>query len=158
MAVVRWGRADFEEVPSAPKVRWGRADFEGTAVVVPKVRWGRADFEGVAAVLIAPIPNQSNVEPETLITVTTSVTSGHTADSWTWRRISGPTVTLTGTGGTRTFYAPSGMTGTTLVLGVTATAGGVTSPEQTVTVTTLPQVSWHYSAGTWVGNRPVVTI
>lgn len=158
MATVRWGRADLEAVPSVPKVRWGRSDFEGVATVVPKVRWGRADFDGVAAVVLNPIPNQT-VEPGTVVTLTTAISSGQTADAWTWRIISG-TGTLIGTGGTRTVIAPSGMPplGATLVVGVTATASGVTSPEQTVTITALPQLSWAWVSGAWVGNRPPVAV
>lgn len=158
MATVRWGRADFEGTV-ANHVRWGRADFEGTAPASTKVRWGRADFDGVAAVVLAPLTDLT-VEPESFVTLTTTVTSGQTADAWTWRRISGPAVTLTGTGGTRTLYAPSAMppSGATVVIGVTATASGITSPERTVTVTARPQLSWQWQSGAWYGRRPAIAL
>jgi hypothetical protein len=152
MAVVRWGRADFEAPPTY-KVRWGRADFEGTAPVLQHVRWGRADFEGVAAVVVAPLLNLTDIEPETLVTITPVVTSGQTPEMWQWRRISGPVVTLSiASGGVVTFRAPQ------LVLGVVATAGGVASIERTLTIDILPQVRWAYTGSGWVGQRPTVPV
>jgi hypothetical protein len=143
MAVVRWGRADFEAPPTY-KVRWGRADFEGTAPVLQHVRWGRADFEGVAAVVVAPLLNLTDIEPETLVTITPVVTSGQTPEMWQWRRISGPSA-----------MPPARPQ---LVLGVVATAGGVASIERTLTIDILPQVRWAYTGSGWVGQRPTVPV
>lgn len=158
MAVVRRYRTDVDGTVGV-KVRRYRTDVDGTALTVPKVRIYRTDVDGTAAVLLAPIANQT-VEPETVVTVSTSITTGQTADSWTWRRISGATVTLTGTGGTRTLRAPSGMppTGASVTLGVTATSGGVTSPEQVTTVTGLPQLEWYWTGTQWVGKPPRVQL
>jgi len=159
---VRWGRSEFEgDTLSVPKVRWGRSEFEGTAPVTPKVRWGRSEFEGVTLLALEPFTDLVDVEPETIVTLTANVSAG-TPDFFTWRQISGPTVSFSGSGGTRSFRAPSAMNGSlapipvTVVVGVTATSGSTTSPERTVSVSVLPQTRWYRSAGQWLPMRPVV--
>ncbi|HEY8790356.1 MAG TPA: hypothetical protein VIM10_14640 [Actinopolymorphaceae bacterium] len=42
--------------------------------------------------------------------------------------------------------------GTSVVIGVTATKSGITSPEQRVTITVLPQLRWSgVPGGQWAG-------
>lgn len=115
-----------------------------------------------AGTALAAIPPQVDVEPQETVTVTASPAPGNSAPStYNWRQVSGPTVTLSGTGGTRTFEAPSALNGTTVVLGVSGTTSGVTGPEQLASVTILPQLSWVRMAGVaggaWVGSKTVVT-
>lgn len=159
---VRWGRSEFGgSALTVPKVRWGRSEFGGSAPVVPKVRWGRSEFAGATLLALDPFTNLTDVEPETIVTLTANVSAG-TPDSYTWRQISGPTVSFTGTGGTRSFRAPSAMNGSlapigvTVVIGCTVTAGSTTSPERTVTISVLPQIRWVRSSGQWLPMRPVV--
>jgi hypothetical protein len=140
-------------------LRWGRAGVDGTAEVTPNLRWGRAGVTGTAALSVAVIAAQS-VEPETLVTVVAALVGGGSADSWTWRVVSGQPVSFGGSGNTRTFVAPSLMPpgGGTSTLGVIATVGGTSSPERTVIITYLPQTRWQFVGGVWVGRRPAVAL
>jgi hypothetical protein len=154
MTKALWARNALEAVPSNPKVRWGRSGLEGSVPLVPKVRWGRSAVTGAAAVVVAALPDQT-VEPESTVTIAASLLGGGAADSWTFRRVSGPSIGIAGTGASRTFTAPSAMppAGATVVIGVTATLDGVTSPERTCTITVLPQVSWVWNGTTFVGAK-----
>lgn len=83
--------------------------------------------------------DQSNLEPWATVTLTgTDADSDGTVVTRVWRQISGTTVTLTGTGTTRTYTAPATLAGATLVFGyqVTDDLGGV-SVEDTVSHTIL---------------------
>lgn len=158
MTKVLWARNAVEIVPANPRVRWGRSGLEGSAPVVAKVRWGRSAMSGAAAVIVAALPDQT-VEPETTVTIAASLVGGSVADSWTFRPVPGAgrttAIGLSGSGATRTFTAPSAMppAGATVVIGVTATLDGVTSPERTCTITVLPQVSWVWNGTEFVGAR-----
>lgn len=158
MAKLRWGRHALEVLPGV-KLRWSRHTLEGTASTGSKLRWGRHALEGTAGVFVNSIAAQT-VEPETTVTLTASLAGGGTPDSWTWRRVSGPAVTLVGTGATRQFIAPSGMppAGATVVVGVIATVAGTSSAEATVMITVLPQLRWQYEGGAWVGARRAVAL
>lgn len=157
MAALRWGRAGLAS--EGPKLRVGRAGVDGTAAVTPKLRVGRAGVTGTAAVLVAALAPQT-VEPETLVSLTASLVGGGSADSWTWRVVTGMPVSFSGTGASREFIAPSTLPpgGGTTVIGVRATVGGTTSPEVTVTITLRPQLSWQYNGTQWVGRRPAVAL
>jgi hypothetical protein len=106
------------------------------------------------AVALNPL-NDSTVEPGTVVTLSAVLTEGGAADSYSWRVVSGTSVTLTGYGASRTFIAPSVMppSGTAVIIGVTATKNGSTSQEVTATVTVPPQIRWTYHNGAWVGKR-----
>lgn len=158
MTKVRWARNAVEVVPAKPRVRWGRSGLEGSVPVVPKVRWARSAMAGAAAVVVAALPDQT-VEPETTVTIAASLLGGGAADSWAFRPVPGSgrttAIGLSGSGAARTFTAPSAMppAGATVVIGVTATLDGVTSPERTCTITVLPQVSWVWNGTTFVGAK-----
>lgn len=158
---VRWGRSELNGTVAAggSKVRWGRSEVAGTANTIGKVRWGRSELGGGGAVVINAL-NPQTVEPETVVSLTAVLSGGGTADSYTWRRVSGPAVAFIGTGATITFLAPSGMPpgGASVVVGVTATSGGTVSAERTVTITVLPQLRWQLSGTSWVGKRPIVKV
>lgn len=65
--------------------------------------------------------------------------SDGTVVSRSWRQVSGPTVTLVGTGATRTYIAPGTIHGATLVFGYTVTDNnGQVSVESEVTHTVQP--------------------
>lgn len=162
MAKVRVYNAGLEQ-PILTHVRVYKASLSGSALVTPKVRVYKASLSGTAAVAINPLNPQTDVTPETLVTLTATLVGGGSPDSWTWRRISGPAITFTGSGATRSFYAPSYQlagvpSATSVVVGVTATTGSTTSAERTVQIDVLPQPSWLYRAGTFVGRRPSVSI
>jgi len=155
MVTLRTGRAGL--TLDAAKLRVGRAGLTGTGSSIPKLRVGRAGLTGTAAVMVNPITPQT-VEPEITVTVTATL-SGAGSPTWTWRVVSGIPVSFGGSGATRTFVSPSVMPpGGSTVIGVTATVGGTTSPEQTVTITYLPQTSWWYDGAQWQGRRPPITL
>lgn len=155
MSLARLGRALLTSPTPAPKARIGRATLSGTVLVTPKARIGRASISGTAAVIVTP-PDPLTLGPGQAVALTAVLASGGAADTWTWRRISGPAIAMAGTGATRTVTAPSVMPpGASIVLGVTATVGGVTSAEKTVPLTVLPQLSWSISPTGWVGARTV---
>lgn len=110
------------------------------------------------SVKINAIADQS-VEPGSSVTVTAVLSDASTADSYTWRQISGPAITLSGTGNSRTFTAPHAMppAGATVVLGVTATKSGVTSNETIANVVALPQVSWVWNGTAWEGSPTTIS-
>lgn len=163
MSKARWGRTALEPAPVLPKVRWGRSGLEGTHVLAPKVRWARVAVEGTAAVIVSPLAAQA-VEPESVVTVAAALSTTGPADSWTFRRVSGPTIGIQGSGATRTFIAPSQDAPTnpavppqssTVVIGVTATKDGTTSAERTCTVTIMPQTQWVWNGTKLVGTRTI---
>lgn len=163
MARVRLGGVTLADPPVAPRVRLGGVALSGAEPVVARVRLGGVALSGAPAVVVAPMAERI-AGPGELVTITPELASGGTADSWTWRRISGPTVTLlTAPGGGRAVTAPSVMPSSptasgpaaTIVLGAIATVGGVTSPERTVSIAILPQLSWAWSGSAWVGAAVV---
>lgn len=158
-----WGRFVVTVTDPAPESShdsaWGRAVV---SLANPEARFDSAWGHAVIAVgiVVAPIPGVNDVEPETLVTMTAELAGGGTA-TWAWEQLDGPTVTLTGTGATRAFYAPSLASGgvpapCTVVLGVTASSGGLTSARRTVTITVLPQLAWYWNGAKWAGKRPLI--
>lgn len=156
MAVVRYSRAAVTgTAPTLTKVRLARVAITGTAPAETKVRYGRLALVGTPALVIQPLADVTT-EPERIVTIVAQTLDGVPADSFVWRRISGPAVELEAAGAQVGFTAPSLMpqAGRVLVLGVRATAGAQTSPERTVTVTVLAQTSWiRYGDGPWKGRR-----
>lgn len=152
---VRFGRAELSGTANI-KVRLGRAELSGTAAIVPKVRYGRLDLAGTAAVLVVPLQPQT-VEPESTVNLAAGLVGGGSADSWAWRPISGPSIGILGSGATVSFKAPSAMPpGTSVVVGVRATVSGTQSPEQTVTITILPQLQWYWTGTVFAGSPSLV--
>lgn len=77
--------------------------------------------------------------------------SDGTIMGYTWRQVSGPAVTLSGSGATRVFTAPALEAGATLVFGLIVTDdGGATSGEKTVTVTVLGATEFIAQGTSWV--------
>jgi hypothetical protein len=148
MAKLRTARHGLATPAGAPKLRAVRHGLTGAVTTRPKLRAIRHGLAGAVVAVVNPLPSYTNVEPGTVITYTASLTSG-TADSWTWRVISGAT-TVTGTGATVTVAAPADINGATAQIGVTATVSGVTSAEVVSTITALPQTEWWWDGTTWV--------
>lgn len=158
MTTVLWRRASLESVPPSPRVRWHRSALEGAAVLRPQVRWHRAGLEGPAAVVVAGLLDLV-VEPGVQVTVAPSLAGGLTASSWAFRVLPDPAgltpaIALEGSGGVRTFVAPSVMppVGGTVLIGVAATSGGATSPERVMRVTVLPRLHWVHTPQGWRGS------
>lgn len=154
MTVVRRIRTAVDGTPPAApvKARWISAALDGAAPISGHVRWLRAAVDGAPAVIVNPLPDLANVEPESTVTITATLVGGGTADTWTWRRISGPAIGLFGTGPSVSFPAPSVIDGGTLVIGVTATLAGITSTEDTFSITVLPQTEWLWTGTGWIPN------
>lgn len=153
MTRLRWFRSEIGGSTNL-RLRWYRSEFSGVASTT-KIRWYRSEFSGTLSVLVSAIPDLSSVEPEIVISVVANLQGGGTADSWSWRIVSGSVVTLNTNGPNLTFTAPSNLNGTSFVIGVTATIAGITSPEELFTVSVLPQTEWFWDEGasSWVGQR-----
>lgn len=162
MGTLRWHRAEAVAAPPATqKVRWHRAAAAGTRPPSTTVRWHGASAAGSALATLAPFAPLVDVEPQDVVSLTAVKFGGSTTPTgWAWRQVSGPAVTLVGTGATRTFTAPSSLTGAVVVLAVAGTIDGVPGPEQRVSVTVVPQLSWIRAAGVangaWVGSKVIV--
>jgi len=163
---VRWVRSAFAGTAQVtPKVRWARAAFTGTAVATPRVRWARSALAGSAALSLAPIPSRT-VEPGETVELNAVQTAG-SPGVFAWRVVSiSPASTayaLFPDGEFLTLTAPSAVDAqrtpaqVVMVVGVTVTVDGVTSPEQTTTITVLPQMSWVYGGSGFVA-RPRVYV
>ncbi len=141
---------DGEESATRPTLKVFGVTGSGAAVTARKLRVFAASGSGTTALTVAPLTDLSGVEPESTVSITATMQLG-TATSWAWRQISGPAVSLVGSGATVTFVAPSSVTVATVVLGVIASSASVSSVERTVSVQVYPQTVWNYSAGVWRG-------
>jgi hypothetical protein len=122
-------------------------------IAVSHGRVYRSALIGVGAVGLQPLLDVT-VEPLTTVTFAAALLGGGAADSYTWRRVSGPAITFFGSGASRSFRAPAEQFGATIVIGVTATVDGVTSAERTATVTVRPQIMWERRhGGDWLPAR-----
>lgn len=149
MALGRIFRASMVEV--GPQARIYYATLDGQTL--PRGRVLRATLEGTAKVLLETIPSPQQREPLETVSITAVLLSGGTP-TWTWRQISGPTVTLSGSGATRSFKAPATYTGLQVVLGVRATVAGQIGDESIIVINIPAQVTWsRRGAGGWVPER-----
>lgn len=140
--------------PSSPaKLRIASVSVAGG--VFPRLRISHAEAAGAVRVRVLSI-QPLTVEPLDLVSLTAYLESALVADSFSWDQVSGDSISLEGSGNTRTFKAPASTAGTTIVVGVTATKGGVTSPEVQATVTVLPQIEWILKGGAWVPLIPAL--
>lgn len=80
------------------------------------------------------------VESQTSVSLTAAITG--TVTAWSWTQTAGTTVTLSGSGGSRSFTAPATFDGDVLTFQVTATIGGVVSPPGTVSIVVRPHQWW----------------
>jgi hypothetical protein len=135
---------------AAAKVRVASLSVTGsTAAVVANARLRIADITvvGGAALVLDDISSRF-VEPYS--TVTTIASSLSTISAFTWRQISGPSVTFTGSGPTRTFVAPASKDSSTIILGVTGwDTDGNSTPELQVSVYVYPHTLFVRSGSGW---------
>ena len=132
--------------PIEPKLTVHKVAGAGTVLIIPQLTVHKVAGAGTVAVVVNP-PSGRTVEPLAIVTLTATLQNGLTADSWTWRQISGPPASIVGTTRTVTLTAPAMAAGATVVVGVAATVGSSMSTEKTVTVTVLPQIEWRLDAG-----------
>lgn len=148
---VRYLREELSgTAPVTPKVSYLREELSGTSPS-PKVSYLREQVAGTAPVVVSA-PANRNAGPGEAVSLTATASGG--LPSWSWRIVLGPAVSLTGSttatvGFTAPHLTPPGTT--PLILGVTATVNGVTQPEQTVTITVLPQTVFSWDGTQWVG-------
>lgn len=138
----------------ATKGRVYNATWTGTAAAVPHGRVYNATWTGAAGVVLLPFTAMTGVEPLTTVTLTATLSPlSAAATGYTWRYVSGTTVTVSGTGASVTIIAPGAKDGATSRIGVTATNGSVTSAEVTVDITTLPHSRFRATSTGWVPYR-----
>lgn len=141
---------------AAARLRAAGLSAAGAAVTtVARLRAVGISAAGTGTVVINPIAARE-AGPMEAVVLLASTQGGASVDSWTWRRISGPVVTLTQLGAQVSLTVPSltPPNTQTLVLGVTATQGATTSAEVVVNITVLPQLEWTWNATSsqWVGS------
>ena len=150
MTTFRIASLTVSPVAVAPKLRI--SSVRVPSAVTPKLRIASALLTGPLRVKVLDIPAVT-VEPLDTVSVVTNLEAGLVADSYTWRQISGDTVTLVGSGANRTFVAPANPVGASVVLGVTATKDSITSAETQATITVLPQTEWVFVGGVVVPSK-----
>lgn len=142
MSVGRAYRAQATAPVADPKGRVYRAQATGTGPTTGKGRVYRTQFTGTAATVLLPLTDVA-CEPLTSVPLTATLAPlSATPDSYSWRRISGPSVSIVGTGASVTVKAPAALAGATVVIGVKATTAGVDSVERTCTITTPTCQFW----------------
>lgn len=125
---------------------------------IPQGRKGQlldAYLEAVGTTVQVQVIADTTVKALTAMTTTITLTGGGTADSYSFQQNSGPAVTLSGTGATRTWQAPGTLAGTIITLELSATLGGVTSPPVLVNYTIRPcQLYWNnFGSPKWIRHQ-----
>jgi hypothetical protein len=162
MSTLRVYKVKLDAEPQI-KLRIYKASMSAQVPVAPVLRVYKASLTAAPAVLISVDPERV-VGPGEAVEIEAELLSDVDA-TWQWRRIEGPPVGLVPDGPTVSFTAPSRWnafaatpssgepSSSTLVLGVTATADGVSSAESRCEVEILPQLAWAWSGSQWVGSR-----
>lgn len=98
--------------------------------------------------------DQGSIEPWSTVTLAATVIDPQgTVVSTSWTQLTGPVVTLSGTGNNRTFSAPATLDGTTLTFRFTATNADSTTSTDDVAVEILPATEFKRVSGAWVPVR-----
>lgn len=147
---------------SSASLRIGGMTLSGaTAQFRNTLRIGGITLHGSLGITLGNVSSRVVDPYDTVSTTVSPVVGSPDAASYSWRQISGPPVTLVGTGGTRSFTAPAGPTGgvsQTVVLGVSATsADGNSSAEVPITVGIRPHTLYELAGGVW-SPRPFTTL
>jgi hypothetical protein len=150
VARLRIGGLSGDDAPVPARLRIGGLSGDGSLPATGRLRIGGLSGDGTVAVILNPLTG-STVEPLSTVNLTAVVAAGSaTPDSYTWRVVSGATVSLVGTGATVSFAAPAHPNGTFTIIGVKGIKGGVQSPEQTVRIDALPHLRFKASTSGWV--------
>lgn len=108
--------------------------------------------------IISAGPDLADLEPWRTVALTgTDVDDGIPVTGRSWSQISGPTVTLVGTGATRTYEAPGTLDGADLVFRFTVTTASGTVTDD-VTHTVLPVNEHAAVGGVWVPVRTMAAV
>jgi hypothetical protein len=150
VARLRIGGLSGDDAPVPARLRIGGLSGDGSLPATGRLRIGGLSGDGTVAVILNPLTG-STVEPLSTVNLTAVVAAGSaTPDSYTWRVVSGATVSLVGTGASVSFAAPAHPNGTYTIIGVKGIKGGVQSPEQTVRIDALPHLRFKASTSGWV--------
>lgn len=95
--------------------------------------------------------DQTGKEAFSTVTLTASATGGNPGYTYSWAQLSGDTVTLNGTGASRTFEAPAKLTTQTLVFRVTVTDSLGNTDTDDVNVEVIGHDRFRRTSGAWVG-------
>jgi hypothetical protein len=87
-------------------------------------------------------------EPNQTVTLT-AVTTGGTPSSWIFTQTGGVTVTLSGTGASRTFVAPALADGTILDFEVTVTRAGAADATATLEISVWAAAEYILTSSGW---------
>ena len=151
------------DAEQAKRLRVYEVGLDVAIPVQPVLRVFGVELDVVGAVTVE-LPAAATIGPGEILELEADLVTGGSA-TWSWRRVSGQSLPIAVDGGSATITGPSrwnadiekptaGVPGvSTVVVGVTATVDGVTSPEARCTVTVLPQLSWSRSGSTWAGSR-----
>lgn len=142
VASVRVGRT--QAVSAANSVKYDEIAYEAN----PTGPIGPVAVAANAAPTAGISSSASTVEAGEPFTLTLTEGDDVAVTTRTFRQVSGPTATVTGTGLTRAVTAPATLAGGSMVFGYqTGDAGGLTSTEATTTVTVLPASRRLVTAG-----------
>lgn len=134
-------------VESNHKLRVAKVALQGTATN-PKLRVSKVAARGTVPLVIPPVPDQW-AEAYAPLTIAVSAGSLPSSTTYTWRQVSGPTVSLVDNGTNAQIVTPSAMLGTTVVLGCTPQVGAQVGDEVTATVNVYPHLFWTAVGGVW---------
>lgn len=138
------------------KLRVANVSLSGTGTT-PKLRISGVTLTGGVTPSLRQISDQT---VEALSTVTITALTGATSptpSAYSWRQISGPTVTFQDNGSTITYTSPPAMQGAVVVFGVTAFVGAQSSLEVASVTNVIPHIYWTAGSTGWVAlARPVL--
>lgn len=131
------------------KLRVAKVTLQGGATN-PKLRVAKVTVQGGVTLIIRPIPDQLVEALATTVITVPGLANFPAFTTFSWRQMSGPTVTFSDNGSSVSFTAPPAMGGTSVVFGVTAQNGGQSSAEATGTVNVIPHVYWSAGVTAWI--------
>lgn len=112
-----------------------------TATATRHGELAEVSLAATTTLLINPI-SDVKTPPLEVCTVTATLNSGEAADSWTFTQTGGPLTTLNQTGNVCTFLAPPSVEGTTVLIAVDATKGGIPASTILARFLVYPQQTW----------------
>jgi hypothetical protein len=120
-------------------------------VPVGNAKWRLTSLRGTGTpleVTLVTLAGPTEAEPNQTVTLR-AVTSGGTPTAWIFTQTSGVTVTLAGTGDTRTFVAPALPDGTILDFQVTVSRAGAADASATLEVAVWAAAEYILTSSGW---------
>jgi hypothetical protein len=127
------------------------AENTGLTIVVPAGTVNQSPLAGISAA-------KNTVEPGEATVLTLTESDDVAVTTRTFRQVSGPTATVSGTGLSRTITAPYTVPGGTMVFGYQVGDGSLTSPEATVNVSVLPSEWRIQKAGVEIPLKVITAV